>query len=171
MGRGAERKERCDMKDLNTLVPGFAAALESVPGTLHAHRRLEKALEAGNLSPRNRAQIGVAVAHQVHCDYCIWIYSRIAADRGVSGEDIVFASAGAALDRREAAVMRLAQRMVAGGILLKRVDCDPQDVGLLSESEVAEVAAHVALAILTCYVLQGLAPSARGRASQSPRAA
>ena len=37
------------MKDVNTLVPGFAAALESVPGTLHAHRRLEKALEAGNL--------------------------------------------------------------------------------------------------------------------------
>jgi len=158
------------MKDINTLVPGFAAALESVPGTLHAHRRLEKALEAGNLSPRNRAQIGVVVSHAVHCDYCSWIYSR-AADRGLTGEDMLLASAGAALDRRESAILRLAQRMVAGGILLKRVDCDPRDVGILGESEVAEVAAHVALAILTCYVLQGLAPSARGRAPQTRRAA
>ena len=159
------------MKDVNTLVPGFAAALESVPGTLHAHRRLEKALEAGGLSPRNRAQIGVVVAHAVHCDYCAWIYSRVAADRGLSGEDILLASAGAALERRESAILRLAQRMVAGGILLKRIDCDPRDAGVLGESEVAEVAAHVALAILTCYVLQGLAPSARGRAPQSRRAA
>lgn len=159
------------MKDLNTMVPGFAAALESVPGTLHAHRRLEKALEAGNLSPRHRAQIGVVVAYQVHCDYCAWIYSRIAADRGLTSEEILFASAGAALDRRETAMVRLAQRMVAGGILLKRVDCDPRDVGLLAESEMAEIAAHVALAILTCYVLQGLAPSSRGRATQSRRAA
>ena len=159
------------MKDINTLVPGFAAALESVPGTLLAHRRLEKALEAGNLSPRNRAQIGLVVSHAVHCDYCSWIYSRVAADRGLTGEDMLLASAGAALDRRESALLRLAQRMVAGGILLKRVDCDPRDVGILGESEMAEVAAHVALAILTCYVLQGLAPSARGRAPQTRRAA
>lgn len=158
------------MKDITTLVPGFNTALESVPGTLHAHRRLEKALEAGNLSLRNRAQIGVVVSHAVHCDYCQFIYTRVAADRGLSGEDVLLASAGTALDRRESAIMRLAQRMVAGGILLKRVDCDPRDAGLLSESEVAEIAAHVALAILTCYVLQGLAPSAR-RAPQTRRAA
>jgi len=158
------------MNDLDTLVPGFAAALERVPGTLHAHRRLEKALEVGNLSARHRALIGVAVAHQMRCDYCAWIYTRIAADRGLSGEDILLASAGAALDRREAAIMRLAQRMVAGGILLKRIECDPRDLGVLADSEVAEIAAHVALAILTCYVLQGLAPSSCGRAAQSRRA-
>lgn len=158
------------MKDIDTLVPGFAAALESVPGTLHAHRRLQKALEAGNLSPRNRAQIGVVVSQAVHCDYCVWIYSRVASDRGLSGEDMLLASAGAALDRRESAILRLAERMVAGGILLKKVDVEPRDSGVLREAEVAEVAAHVAFTILTCYVLQGIAPT-RGKPAPSRRAA
>lgn len=158
------------MKDINTLVPGFATALASVPGTHHAHQRLEKALEGGSFSQRLRAQIGLVVAHQIRCDYCIWIYSRIASDRGLTGEEQVFASIASSLDRREAAILRLAQRMVAGGILLKRVDCDPRDVGFLSESEIAEVAAHVAFSILTCYVVQGLAPSAR-KAPQTRRAA
>ena len=157
------------MNGIDTLVPGFATALESIPGTLHAHQRLEKALEAGVFSARMRAQIGLAVAQQIRCDYCQWVYQCIAAKAGLSGEDVIFASAGTAIDRREAAMLRLAQRMVAGGILLKKVDVEPRDNGVLREAEVAEVAAHVAFTILTCYVLQGIAPSTR-RTAQPKRA-
>lgn len=158
------------MKGLDTVVPGFAAALERIPGTLHAHQRLEKALEGGVFSPRLRAQIGLAIAHQVRCDYCEWVLSRVAARAGLSGEDQLFAAAGSAIDRREAAILRLARRMVSGGILLKKVDVEPRDVGVLREAEVAEVAAHVAFTILTCYVLQGIAPT-RGKPAPSRRAA
>ena len=158
------------MNGIDTLVPGFATALESIPGTLHAHRRLEKALEGGSFSARMRAQIGLAVAQQIRCDYCQWVYQCVAAKAGLSGEDLVFASAGTAIDRREAAMLRLARRMVAGGILLKKVDVEPRDNGVLREAEVAEVAAHVAFTILTCYVLQGIAPT-RGKPAPSRRAA
>jgi alkylhydroperoxidase family enzyme len=154
---------------IDKLVPGFATALENVPGTLHAHQRLEKALEGGVFTARVRALIGLAVAAQIRCDYCQWVYSRIGANAGLTGEDTIFAGAGTSIDRREAAILRLAQRMVAGGILLKKVDVEPRDVGVLRDSEVAEVAAHVAFTILTCYVIQGIAPSTR-RAAQPKRA-
>jgi hypothetical protein len=158
------------MNGIDTLVPGFATALESIPGTLHAHRRLEQALEGGSFSARMRAQIGLAVAQQIRCDYCQWVYQCVASRSGLSGEDMVFASAGSAIERREAAMLRLARRMVAGGILLKKVDVEPRDNGVLREAEVAEVAAHVAFTILTCYVLQGIAPT-RGKPAPSRRAA
>ena len=158
------------MNGIDTLVPGFANALEGIPGTLNAHRRLEKALEHGAVPARLRAQIGLAVAQQIRCDYCQWVFSCLAGKAGLSGEEALFASAGSAIDRREAAVLRLAQRMVAGGILLKKVDVEPRDVGVLRDAEVAEVAAHVAFTILTCYVLQGIAPT-RGKPAPSRRAA
>ena len=154
---------------IDKLVPGFANALESVPGTLHAHQRLEKALEGGAFTARLRALVGIAVSAQIRCDYCQWIYARIADNAGLSGEDALFAMAGSSIDRREAAIVRLAQRMVAGGILLKKVDVEPRDTGVLRDSEVAEVAAHVAYTILTCYVIQGIAPSTR-RTMQPKRA-
>src|SRR3954468_9781213 len=112
------RRRSGAMKGIDTLVPGFAAALESIPGTQHAHRRLEKALEGGVFTPRMRAQIGLAVAQQVRCDYCQWVMGRLAAQAGLTGEDILFAGAGTAIQRREAAMLRLARRLVAGGVLL-----------------------------------------------------
>lgn len=158
------------MKGIDTVVPGFAGALEKIPGTLHAHSRLEKALEGGTFTARMRAQVALAVAHQIRCDYCEWVLSCLAGKAGLSGEDQVFAAAGSAIDRREAAILRLARRMVSGGILLKKVDVEPRDIGVLREAEVAEVAAHVAFTILTCYVLQGIAPT-RDKSAPTRRAA
>ena len=158
------------MNGIDAVVPGFADALERIPGTLHAHKRLEKALEGGVFTARLRAQIAIAIAHQIRCDYCEWVMSCLAGKAGLTGEEQLFAAAGSAIDRREAAILRLARRMVAGGILLKKVDVEPRDTGVLREAEVAEVAAHVAFTILTCYVLQGIAPT-RGKPAPSRRAA
>ena len=158
------------MKQIESVVPGFAAALESIPGTFHAHSRLQAALEGGVFPEKLRAAIALAVAGQIRCDYCEWVFSCVASKAGLTGEEALFASMGSSVDRREAAILRLAQRMVSGGILLKKVDVEPRDLGVLRESEVAEVAAHVAFTILSCYVVQGLAPS-RGKTPTTRRAA
>ena len=157
------------MKEIDSVVPGFAAALESIPGTFHAHRRLQSALEGGAFPEKLRAQIALAVAGQIHCDYCSWVIGCVASKAGLTGEEAMLATMGTSLERREAAVLRLAQRMVSGGILLRKVDVEPRDHGVLRESEIAEVAAHVAYTILTCYVVQGIAPS-RGKVQTRPAA-
>lgn len=155
------------MSDIQTLVPGFNAALERIPGTLNAYRNLAKALETARLSHRIRAQIALMVAQQVRCDYCLWALSRTADHQGLNGEDIVFARAATARNRREAAIVKLAYLMVSNGELRERIECDPSYARVFGEAELGEVLAHVAFSVLTCYVLQTLAPKARSGASQA----
>lgn len=146
------------MKDVNTLVPGFAKALEQIPGTLEAYRQLSKTLEQGTLPARLRAQIGVVVAQEIRCDYCIWVQGRLAAQAGVNGEDVFLAQIGTARNRRESLVLRLSRRMVATGQFRDKVELDACEARVFSEIEIAEIVAQVAFAVLTCYVLQTIAP-------------
>ena len=146
------------MRDIDSLVPGFAAALERLPGSSEAYGNLSRSLDKGSLSMRNKAEIGLVVAHRVRCDYSIWVMSRLAERRGLSGEDILFAGMGIARGRRSAAVLRLAQKMVAGPKMATTIECDPADSRMFNDTELAEVVAEVALAVLTCSLLQAIAP-------------
>ena len=157
------------MNEIDALVPGFAAALERVPGTAHAYQRLGAALARSPLSVRNRAMIAVAVAHQVRCDYCAWVAMRAGERQGLSAEEMFFASAGTSLLPREAALVRIATRMVANGVLLKQVQCEPHEAAIVAEADMIEIAAYVAFCVLTCYVLQEIAPKAGTAATQPDR--
>lgn len=146
------------MSNVATLVPGFQSALEMLPGMLDAYGKLARSLEDGRLSARGRAQIGVVVAASLRCDYCRWVMGRLAEHAGLNGEDILFASMGLARERREAVVVSLAQRIVTGAVTPDRVRMEEMQARLVGEVELSEIAAHVALAVLTCSVLQALAP-------------
>lgn len=146
------------MRDIESLVPGFAAALERLPGSAEAYGNLTRSLEKGGLSMRNKAEIGLLVAQRVRCDYCIWVMSRLAERRGLSGEDVLFAGMGIARGRRSAAVLRLAHKMIEGPRIATTIECDPADSRMFSDAELAEIVAEVALAVLTCSVLQSIAP-------------
>ena len=149
------------MRDIDSLVPGFAAALERLPGSTEAYGNLMHSLDKGTLSMRNKAEIGLVVAHRVRCDYSIWVMQRLAERRGLSAEDMLFAGMGIARGRRSAAVLRLVQKMIAGTKLATTIECDPADSRMFSDEELAEVVAEVALAVLTCSVLQAIAPKVR----------
>ena len=146
------------MRDIDSLVPGFAAALERLPGSSEAYGNLMRSLDKGSLSMRNKAEIGLLVAQRVRCDYCIWVMSRLAERRGLSGEDVLFAGLGIARGRRSAAVLRLAHKMIEGPKIATTIECDPADSRMFSDGELAEIVAEVALAVLTCSVLQSIAP-------------
>jgi hypothetical protein len=145
------------MNEIARLVPGFDAALRGKAATLAAFSELERALHSSRLSPRTQARIALAVAQQVDDEYCIWAMERMAEATGLSGEDLVFARMGSAIDRWEAAVLRLAGRLLASPqpIESSSIDCGP-----FSPEQVMEIRGHVARAVLTCYVLQSIAPRA-----------
>jgi AhpD family alkylhydroperoxidase len=145
------------MDAIDTIVPGFTPALEGAPVTLATHRKLLKALEETPLSERNRVQVGIAIAQQLRCEYCVWVQSCLAARAGLTGEEIFLAGAGTALDHHEAAIVKLACRAVSGGVFRNRVE--PGFAGPLTEVEAAAVITEVALAIVNCYVLQSIAPT------------
>jgi len=103
-----------------------------------------------SLNSRDLALVSVAVAHQSGNDYAQWVMERLAARRGLSGEDIVFASAGCAIDARENALVRGATSIALGG--------DGPD----------NLVEAVALARLECGIVGALAPA---RTTREPKGA
>jgi AhpD family alkylhydroperoxidase len=146
------------MKDIQSLVPGFDAALDRTTWTRATYDKLSAALARSVLPVRCRLQIALVVAQQIRCDYSLWVHARVAESIGMSAEDILLAQACSARDRHEAAVLRIAYRMMAGGELREAIARHPEALAGSGETVLTEIAAHVAFAVLTCYVLQSIAP-------------
>jgi AhpD family alkylhydroperoxidase len=147
------------MNSIESIVPGFTAALARAPVTLATHRKLLKALEQTPLSARCRAQIALAIAQQLRCEYCVWVQTCVAEGAGLTGEDIFLARAGTALDPHEAAIVKMAFRVVSGGVFRNFVD--PDAVRCVGSAEATAVVTEVALAIVNWYVVQSIAPTTR----------
>ena len=146
------------MKDIVSLVPGFNEALARLPGTLGAYADLAASLDRGVLPARSRIEIALVVANRVRCEYCRWVMSRLAAAKGMTEEEIFFAGMGISRGRRESAIARLARLMVSGTELQQKRLCEQPDSRMFTQAELAEIIAQVALAVLTCTVLQSVAP-------------
>lgn len=151
-------------------IPGFLPALRRSPAALEARGKLARTIAEGRFSDRIRAQIALAVAQESRCDYCLWAQTNVAREAGLSWEDIAFACAGSAIDRREAAIVNLARVIARTGCFspheVRELVRDP----LLRNEDVLEVVANAALAVLDDYMIQSLAPSSV-RATDSRRPA
>lgn len=139
-------------------IPGFLPALERSPEAQEARMRLDRTIRNGSLALRQRAMIALAVAHQSGFDYCIWAQANLARAAGLTGEDILMAGVGTALDRRDAAIVRLAREIARSGTFseqeVRRLPQDP----ILTRSEMLEVVANVAAAVIDNYIIQSVAP-------------
>jgi alkylhydroperoxidase family enzyme len=140
-------------------IPGFQRTLQSSPAALEARVKLMRTIANGRFTPRLRALVALVVTQESRSDYATWAQTCLARRAGLTGEDIVFAGAGTAIDDREAAVARLAR-------IIARTGCfDPDEVRalardpLLQVSDVLEIVANSALAVLDNYLIQGLAPA------------
>ena len=139
-------------------IPGFLPALERSPEAQEARMRLDRTIRNGTLSLRQRAMISLAVAHQAGFDYCIWAQTNLARAVGLTGEEILMAGIGTALDRRDGAIVRLAREIARSGCFSEQeVRKLPQDP-ILTRSEMLEVVANVAAAVIDNYIIQSVAP-------------
>lgn len=125
------------MHGIESMVPGFAKALTRTPLAGDAWTHLTSSISLGS---RELALVSVAVAQQTGDEYARWVMERLAARRGLTGEDILLAGAGCALDARENELVRGATALARGG--------DGPDA--LVEA--------VALARLECAIVATLAP-------------
>jgi len=146
------------MRDIQSIVPGFDAALDRASWTRSTHDNLARGLAKSVLPLRCRAQIGLLVSQQIRCDYSLWVHTCMAQSLGMSAEDVLLAQMGTARDKHEAAILRIAYRMMSGGELRDAIARNPDAIAGAGETVLTEIAAHVAYAVLTCYVLQSIAP-------------
>ena len=140
-------------------VPGFQPALQRSPAAMEARNKLARTIGEGRLHPHQRAKIALAVAQVSQCEYCVWAQTCVARKAGLGWEDIAFACAGTAIDLRDAAIVKLARVIARTGCFspdeVRTLVRDP----LLKPSDVTEIVANAALAVLDNYMIQSLAPA------------
>ena len=95
------------------LVPNMVLTMAHSPTALGGYLQFSGALAGGKLSGRRREAIAIAVAQSNSCGYCLSAHTAIGQGLGLSSSDIADARRGRAADAADAALVTLAQRIVA----------------------------------------------------------
>ncbi|MGE4070578.1 MAG: carboxymuconolactone decarboxylase family protein [Lysobacterales bacterium] len=134
------------------LVPNMVLTLAHSPTALGGYLQFSGALAGGKLSGKRREAIAIAVAQANSCGYCLSAHTAIGQGLGLSSSDIADARRGRAADPADAALVTLAQRIVATQGHPSAADIAAFRAAGFSDGELLEVIANVALNIYTNYV-------------------
>jgi len=121
------------------------AALEGLNGLIGA-------LARGRFDARGREALALTVSEIDGCSYCLSAHSALGKGAGLTESDLEKARSGQAPDPRLAAALRLARRIVeTRGHVGESAVAEARQAGL-SDAELVEVVAHVALTTFTNYL-------------------
>ncbi len=130
------------------ITPNFIKVLANAPVALDGFLGLYIIASRGALDAPTRERIALAVAEQNGCQYCVSAHTVIAKSVGLSEGEIQAARHGTSADPKGAAAVKFARALVnAMGDVSNAEFQSARDV--LSEEEIVEVIAHVALNIFT----------------------
>jgi uncharacterized peroxidase-related enzyme len=133
------------------LTPNLTRALANSPAALEAYLNFSGALASGALHASVREQIALAVAEMNLCAYCLSAHTAIGAMVGLKPEVITGARSASAADPKTDAILKLARAIVVQRGEISEGDFDSARQAAITDGEVAEVVANVALNIFTNY--------------------
>lgn len=133
------------------VVPNLLRVLGNAPSALEGYLNFSSTLAGGSFDVRVREQIALTVAEVNLCGYCLSAHSAIGAQAGLSGKDIVDARHATAAIEKTDAILKLAR-----GIVVQRGEISDAELKAaravgLSDAEIVETVANVALNIFTNY--------------------
>ena len=133
------------------MVPMMARTMAQSGAVVAGWAALSDALAEGVLDARTRELIALAVSQANACNYCLAAHTALGETAGLTTHERTEARRGRATDAKEAAAIRLALAILDtqgavsdDALLLARA-------AGLSDAELGEVTAHVALNVLTNY--------------------
>lgn len=138
-------------KGLGVLPNLFRVAAQS-PAALEALVALFGATGKGGFDARTREAIALAVSEFNACGYCLSAHTALGARAGLSGEAMADARRGEAGDARLAAVLGLARAVVERRGRVGDAALDEARRAGLSDADVVELVANVALTVFTNYL-------------------
>ncbi len=126
-------------------VANSTAALKSLWGSFGA-------LSAGTIPAALGEKLAVAVANRNGCEYCLAAHTFLGKKAGATEDELAAAQEGQAGDRKTAAALAFAIKVVE-----RRGNIDEADLAAIraagySDEQIVEVLAHVALNLFTNYV-------------------
>jgi uncharacterized peroxidase-related enzyme len=129
-------------------VSNMLKILARSPHALEGYAHLRRALFAGQLSPRLREQIALAVAESNGCEYSVAHHAMIAERLGMTEEEIASSRAARAGDRKTTAALRYARDLTTSG---NRPANELREVGY-TDGEILEIISQIALNTFENYL-------------------
>jgi uncharacterized peroxidase-related enzyme len=139
-------------KQLGT-VPNLFRTVAHSPAALEGYLGLNGALAKGSLGAATRERIALAVAEFNGCDYCLAAHSYIGKNLAkLSDAEIEANRRGRSTDAKADAAVVFAVKVVSARGQVSAADVSAVRAAGLSEADIIEIIAHVALNTLTNYV-------------------
>ena len=149
---GAIRRLFAEIRAKFALVPNLFRVLANAPAALEGLMGLSAALARGALDEKTREQLALAIAESNLCAYCLSGHTAMAAKIGLSRVEIDDAIRASAADARTDAILKLARSIVVQRGELSDADLGRARAGGLSDGEIVETVANVALNIFENYM-------------------
>ena len=132
-------------------VPNMFRLLAASPATLEAYLSYNRALSHGALPAKVREQIALVAAETNGCDYCASAHSLLGKHAGLSQDDLTNALEGRATDPKADAAIHFAKLLLEKRGHISDSDLNQVKEAGLSEAEIGEIVAHVAINVFTNY--------------------
>ena len=134
------------------MVPNMMRTMGNSSAVLEGYLNLSGALSHGTLSAKTGELIALAVAESNACNYCIAAHSYIGENLvKIDTDTLEAARSGKNNDAKTTAILQFSKSLVSKKGLVNDNDVkDAKNAGL-TEAEIAEVIAHVALNVFTNY--------------------
>jgi uncharacterized peroxidase-related enzyme len=130
-------------------VPNFLRILAHSPKALGAFLGMYSSLGAGALDHATRERIALAVAEGNACEYCVSAHTAIGRSAGLSNEEMMLNRQGSSGDQEAAAAVALAKALNEHRGELTGAEFEAARAAGLSDAEIVEVIAAVALNFFT----------------------
>ena len=134
------------------LVPNLFGVLAAAPAALEAYLNFSAALAGGTLDERVREQLALAVAETNLSDYCLSAHEFMGQRAGLTPDEIENAVRARASDPKTDAILKLARNIVVQRGEITDSDLQRARAAGLSDGEIIETVANVALNIFMNYV-------------------
>ncbi len=134
------------------LVPNLVRVLAAAPAALEGYLGLSGALAGGTFNAKVREQIALTVAETNLCGYCLSAHTFIGGKVGLTGEEIAGARRSNATTGKSDAILKLARSIVVQRGELSDADFAQARAAGLTDGDIIETVANVAVNIFTNYV-------------------
>jgi uncharacterized peroxidase-related enzyme len=134
------------------VVPNVVRVLANAPAALEAYLNFDGALAGGIFDSKIREQIALAVAESNLCSYCLSAHTFIGGRVGLTEKEIADAGRAVAATAKTEAILKLARDIVVQRGEVSDADLEQARASGLTDGEIVETVANVALNIFTNYV-------------------
>ncbi|WP_245721797.1 carboxymuconolactone decarboxylase family protein [Nocardia crassostreae] len=135
------------------VTPNMTKATVNSPAVLEAYLGFSGALGGGALPAATRERIALLVAEENSCDYCLSAHSYIGANTAkLDAAEIEASRHGQSADPKAAAALTFATAVVRARGGVDEADIKTAQAAGLTDGEITEVIAHVALNVFTNYL-------------------